>query len=273
MARQKGGAPQRRGVLYATMLFLFFLMLLALAVGGLWLLHRNRDFYSAFRMRIHPRFYLSAGLLLLGSSVLYTPFSYGISHFFILSSQGEGRFPALFFMFARPFLLAKAIFVSIFKKVLIYLERLTVLLAAAIAEVALFFLFLLFTGEDLFSVQGDPFAAAAEFMLRSPALIALSALLWAGVLFMMLISYLRYILCKYVLLSIPEASAFQALKVGRVAIRGHLWHTLAFYLRYGALCVLSFFGVSVAGKTPFSTYALRLAEEGWHLYCRRRSLR
>ena len=273
MPRQNGGAPQRRGVLYAMMLFLLFLILLALAVGGLWLVNRNSDFYSTFRMRIHPRFYLSTALLLVGSSVLYTPFSYGISHFFILASRGEGRFSALFFLFARPWLLAKAIGVSVLKKGLIYLERLAVLLAAALLEVVLFFSFLLFTGEDLFAVRGDPFAAAAEFMLRSPALIALSALLWAGVLFMMLISYLRYILCKYVLLCIPEASTLQALKVGTLAIRGHLWRTLGFYLRYGAVCILSLFGVSGAGKVPFSAYAGRLAEEGWHLYCRRRSLR
>ncbi len=273
MGRREGGAPQRRGVLYAMMIFLIFLLLLALAVGGLWLLHRNRDFYSAFRMRIHPRFYLSTALLLLGSSVLYTPFSYGISRFFILACRGEGRFSALFFLFGRPALLAKAILVSVMKKLWIYLERLVVLLAAALIEVGLFFSFLLFTGEDLFSVRGNPFAAAADFMLRSPALITLSALLWAGVLFMMLISYLRYILCKYVLLSVPEASAVQALKVGKLAIRGHLWKTLFFYLRYSALCILSLFGASGAGKVPFSSYACRLAEEGWHLYCRRRSLR
>lgn len=272
MARKKGNMPQRRGVLYAIMIFLVFLMLLVLAVGGLWLLHRNRDFYSALRMKIHPRFYLSTALLLLGSSVLYTPFSYGISHFFLLASRGEGRFGALFFLFARPVMLLKAIVVSVVKKMWIYLERLAVLLAAALLEVLLFFAFLLFTGEDLFSVRGDPFAAAAEFMLRSPALIALSAVLWAGVLFMMLVSYLRYILCKYVLLSVPEASVLQAVKVGRLAIRGHLFQTLFFYLRYAALCILSLFGMS-GGKEAFSSYASRLAEQGWHLYCRRRSLR
>jgi hypothetical protein len=248
-------------------------LLLAFALGGLWLYHRNRDFYSAFQMRLNPSFYLSAAILLLISSILYTPFSYGISHFFILASRGEGKFSALFFLFKRPGLMVKAIGVSIVKKVRIYLERLMVLLAAAIVEVALFFSFLLFTGVDLFSVRVDPFAAAAEFMLGSPALIALSILLWVGVLIMMLISYLRYILCKYVLLSIPEASVSQAMKVGKLAIRGHLWRTLFFYLQYGALCILSLFGGSAAGKIPFSSYACRLAENGWHLYCRRRSLR
>lgn len=268
---------EHRGVLYAIMILLTFLLAVGLFLGGLLLFHVNGDFYSAFRNRLDGGFYLSAALVLVFSSLLYTPFSYGISYYFI---RGNGRFYDLFFLFRRPLMLTKATAVSALKKILSYWERLLLLLAAALLEVALFFTFLVVTGEDVFSVQRDPFRLAAEFMLRSPWLIALSVLLWSGVLFGMLIIYLRYILCKYVLLLYPDAGVLQALWVGRGAIRGHLLRTLFFYLRYGAYCVLTVlsFGFSTRMIRPerhksFSVYACSLAEAGWRDYCRRRSRR
>ncbi len=280
MRDEKQTAPESRGVLYAIMTLLAFLVLILLVLGGLFLFNINKDFYSAFRGQIHRSFYLSAALVVIFSSVLYTPFSYGISRYFILSAKGEGEFRAIFFLFRKPLLLSKATVLSVFKKVVVYFERLQLLLAAAVLEVALFFAFLLVTGEDVFSVQGNPFHSAAEFMLRTPWLIGLSILLWSGVLLGILVIHLRYILCKYVLLLYPDAGVLQALRVGRSAIRGHLLKTMLFYLRYGAYCILIAisFGLSARIARPgkpqsFSVYACGLAEEGWRAYCRRRSLR
>lgn len=271
---------ESRGIFYAIMVLLAFLLLLALALGGVYLFHANRDFYSALRGQLDRRFYLSAALLLIFSTVLYTPFSYGISHYFLLSAKGEGRFGAVFFLFRRPLLLTKATAISIIKKVLVYFERILLLLAGALVEVALFFSFLVVTGEDIFSVQENPFRLAAEFMLRSPWLIGLSIALWSGVLLGFLVIHLRYILCKYMLLKYPDVGIFQAIRVGRSAIRSHLIKTMLFYLRYGAFCVLAVltFGLSVKmasswGHRSFSVYADELAEQGWRDYCRRRSLR
>ena len=277
MGRKQIYNAEHRGIFYAIMILLAFLLVVLLLLGGLFLFHVNEDFYSTFRNRLNGGFYLSAVLLLLFSSLLYTPFSYGISYYFI---RGSGRFRDLFFLFRLPFMLTKATVLSALKKLLSYLEQLSLLLLAALVEVALFFSFLVVTGEDVFSLQHDPFLLAAEFMLRSPWLIALTILLWSGVLLGMLIIYLRYILCKYVLLLYPDVGVLQALRVGRNAIKGHLMRTLLFYLRYGAYCILLVlsFGLTSRMVRPgrhksFSAYACGLVEAGWQDYCRRRSRR
>ncbi len=263
---------EHRGILYAVMTFLIFLAGIILILGGLYLFHRNEDFYAVFRQRLNGGFYLSAWLVLVFSSLLYTPFSYGISHYFI---KEGGGIKELFFLFRQPLLMTKAIAVSFLKKVLIYGERLLLLLGAAIVEVVLFFSFLLVTGENVFSVQENPFRLAAEFMLRSPWLIALSIILWSLFLLGILLIHLRYILCKYVLLLYPDAGVLQSLRVGRDAIKGNLIRTVFFYLRYGAYCVLvvlSFGMVRRLRHKRFSQYACQLTRSGWQDYCRKRSL-
>lgn len=273
MSQYKKEPLERRGIFYVLLLLVLFAALMVCGIGGLYLYHRNRDFYQAFRLRLLPSFYLSALGILLLSSVLYTPFSYGISYYFLRSFEGEARFSSLFFLFRRPFLLLKAIAVSVGKKACIYLERLAILFVASLLEVLLFFLFLLFKGEDLFGIEGNPFVLAAEFMAHTPPLIVLSILLWCGVLFMMVLSSVRYVLCKYLLLSVQDAGIGQVLKVGKQAIRGHLLQTLFFYLRYIVLMLLRLFLNQPFKKEPFSVYAERLAKAGWRDYCRKRSLR
>ncbi len=280
MKRKRKVISESRGVLYAIMLLLAFLLFLFLLIGGIYLFQVNRDFYSALEGRLRRGFYLSALSVLIFSSILYTPFSYGISRYFILSYRGEAGVGDLFFLFRTPLLMLKAVAVTMVKKVLIYLEQLLLLLLAALAEVALFFSFLVVTGEDVFSVQENPFRLAADFMLRSPALITLSIVLWASVLLWMLVIYLRYVLCKYVLLQYPAVGVWQAIRIGRDAIRGKVLQTLLFYLRYGAFCVLTLLAYGLSKRIAkakrhrsFSVYACDLAEQGWRTYCRRRSLR
>lgn len=273
MSRDKKVPLERRGIFYVLLLLVLFAALIVCGIGGLYLYHCNRDFYQAFRLRLSPSFYLSAVGVLLFSSVLYTPISYGISYYFIRSFEGNARFSALFFLFGRPTLLLKAVVVSMGKKVFIYLERLWILLAASLMEVVLFFLFLLFKGEDLFELEGNPFLLAAEFMAHTPPLIVLSVLLWCGVLLAMVFSSMRFVLCKYLLLSVQDAGIGQVLKVGRQAIRGHLLQTLFFYLRYIVLLLLGLFSNQGSMREPFSIYADRLAKAGWREYCRKRSLR
>lgn len=271
---QRSRVPhQRRGVFYTLLFFVFFAAMIVCGIGGLYLYYRNRDFYQAFRLRLSPQFYLSAAGILLFTSVLYTPFSYGISYYFLRSFEGKARFSSLFFLFARPSLLLKAVVVSMGKKACIYLERLLILLAASLVEVALFFLFLLFKGEDLFGIEGDPFLLAAEFMAHTPPLMVLSILLWCGVLLAMVLSSVRYVLCKYLLLSVQDAGIGQVLKVGRRAIRGHLLQTLFFYLRYVVWLLWGVFSNRKSDSQPFSVYADQLASAGWRDYCRKRSLR
>ncbi|MBQ8894300.1 MAG: hypothetical protein IJ043_07825 [Clostridia bacterium] len=246
---------RRKGFWYAAAVLLLFLFLMLLALGGIWLYHAHGDFYSALQGQLSGGFYLSAGLLLIFASVLYTPFSYGVSNYFIHAARGEGRFRQVFFLFRRPLLLTKATVLALVKKYLIWVERLFLLLMGALAEVALFFAFLVVTGDDVFAVRDNPFRLAAEFMLGSPWLIGLSIALWCGVLLGMLWIYLRYILCKYVLLKYPDAGILQILRIGRGS------------MHFGSL--LRF----LTARRSFSVYAMRLVEEGWREYCRKRSLR
>ncbi len=271
---------ESRGFLYAVMTLLAFLISVIISLGGLFLFNMNGDFYSALQGEINQGFFLSALLVLIFSSILFTPFSYGISHYFILSARERASFRALFFLFHQPILLTKATVVSILKKILIYFERLLLLLVAAILEVLLFFSFLLVSGADIFSVQENPFRLAAAFMLGSPWLVGLSILLWSCVLYGFILINLRYLLCKYVLLQYPAANVMQAVQVGRQAIRGKLFRTLLFYLRFCAIAVLTTLSFGLSARfadgiyqRSFSSYACELVEKGWQDYCRRRSLR
>lgn len=278
MAPPRQRVLESRGIFYAVMTALGALAVLGLALGGLWLFHRNGDFYSALRGRLDSGFYWSAALLLVFSSVFYTPFSYGISHYFLRSFEGQARFSDLFFLFRAPRLLTKATVLSMIKKGLVYLERLVVLLVGAVIQVALFFISLVITGENVFAVQGNPFLLAAQFMGHTPWLMGLSVVLWCGMLCLFFYIYLRYILCKYVLLLYPDVSVFQAIRVGKRALLGHLGATLLFYLGYGAFGVLNLLTMGLYARrarkhTGFSVYAARLVRRGWQDYCRRRSLR
>ena len=66
-------------ILYAVMLTLLFLLILGLIVGGILLFQAKGDFYSALKGELMNSVFYSAGFLLVFSSILYTPFSYGIS--------------------------------------------------------------------------------------------------------------------------------------------------------------------------------------------------
>lgn len=263
-----------RGIFYALILILIFFSILVLLWGGIYFFRQNNNFYDVFHGQLARGFYLTAIFILLGSSVAYAPFSFGISYYFLNLSEGRARFWDLFFLFRAPLLLFKAIFLSVVKKILIYGERLLILLGAALLEVILFFCFLVVRGEDIFAVEGSPFAAAADFMLRSPWLIGLSVLLWSGVLLMMFLSYLRYILCKYVMLEYEDVSIFQAVRVGRDSIKHHFFATFRFYFKYIATLILKTATLGRVPKGPivgFSTYARKLVKEGWRAYCKRRS--
>ena len=77
MKKERTPWAEGRGIFYATMVMLTFLAGLALLLGGVYLYNRNKDFYSALQGELNRGFYLTALLVLLGSSVVYTPFSFG----------------------------------------------------------------------------------------------------------------------------------------------------------------------------------------------------
>jgi len=266
-----------RGILYASATLLLFAAAVFLLIGGMLLYQINGDFYAAFRGGLHQGFYYQTIAVLAASSLVYAPFSFGISRYFIGAAQDSSRFSDLFFLFRKPRMLAKAALMTLIKKLLTYWERLLLLLLAATVEVLLFWSFLVLSGEDIFSMDGNPFIQAGEFMLRSPRLIALSIILWSGVLCGIFIIFLRYVLCKYVLLCYSDVRVFQAIRVAKLSIRGNLLRTMLFYLRYSSYVLLTLLTFGAFGRLrgvkhqSFSTYACSLVREGWIRYCNQRS--
>lgn len=266
-----------RGIFYATATFLLFTAAVLLLLGGMLLYQINGDFYAAFRGGLHQGFYYQTIAVLAASSFVYAPFSFGISRYFIGAAQDASRFSDLFYLFRKPRMLAKAALLTLLKKLLTYWERLLLLLLAAMAEVGLFWSFLVLSGEDIFSLGGNPFVQAGAFMLRSPQLIFLSIVLWSGVLFGFFIIFLRYILCKYVLICFPDVGVFQAIRVAKISIRGEVLRTLLFYLRYSSYVLLTMLTFGTFGRRrgvkhrTFSIYACDLVHVGWGKYCDRRS--
>ena len=268
---------ESRGILYAAAMALLFAALIFLVIGGIALYQINGDFYEAFRGGLHRGFYFQTIAVLAASSWVYAPFSFGISRYFISASQGTARFFEFFYLFRRPRTLAKAALLTLVKKLLTYWERLLLLLAAATLEVGLFFGFLILSGKDVFSMGGNPFVQAGEFMLQSPRLIAMSIILWCGFLIGLFVIFLRYVLCKYVLICYPDIRIFQAVRVARLSIRGKLLRTMFFYLRYGSYVLLTLLTFGAFGRRTrlkhrtFSAYACQLVRDGWGVYCDRRS--
>ena len=81
------------------------LMVLSLMVAifliASYLVSLENDPYTSFFKRIQPIFYLRAALILLISSLLYIPISYGISYYFLQSRCRNVGFSDMFYIFKK----------------------------------------------------------------------------------------------------------------------------------------------------------------------------
>ncbi len=242
-------------------LLVFFAIVLLIFIA-IFTFSVNGEFVAAFTGEISPSrwFYLSSLSVIFVSSLIYTPFSYGISYYFYKSRLQDTSIKELFYLFRNPRRLFRAIAVDSIKRVIVLGYRVFILLTAVVFECIIF----LIATNDF---EGDILDKAAH-LLTSDSFIILTVLAWCVVIIAFFIVKIRLILCKYVLIYNPDSSIRQCILIGRRAIRGKVKLVIGFYIRYLAIYIftfltLGFFHARRVTKTrdSFSSYAVRLVKD------------
>lgn len=236
----------------------------------------NSEFVSAFEGGIKNSFYISTLIILIGSSIVYTPISIGVSSYFIMSSFGlKPRFTQIFYLFKEPVRLFKGIAMNTIKSILLLLQRLFILFVALTVELVIFFITVVMSGENIFIYEKNFLSAAADLMLGSKFFIIMTIIEWAIVILLLLIFKVRFIFCKYAFIRFEDIGVIEAIRIGLISVKGYQVKTLLYYLRYISENILIFctFGlVHIENRTErFSVYAIRMVENGQHRYYKYRS--
>ncbi len=225
------------------LVFLGAVLIASLAVAAFFY---EGEFVSALKGRIKPTptFIISTVLVLFFSSVLYTPFSYGISMYFLKSKTEKTSYLQIFYLFKNMRLLLKAVLIDTIRRLITTLIRLIVLGVAVVVEILVLCLF-----QDVTRVI---FVTVTVFM-------------WSVVITFFFVIKLKFILCKYVFIAKPQSRVLYCISKGRRAIQGKIIETLRFYLKYLAIYIFSFFTLGFSGakrvnhnRDSFCTYAVRL---------------
>ena len=266
-----------RGIAFA----IAFGLLVLLVIAALFMFNTRGEFVKALRgeVKISLSFYLSTLIVIVVSSILFTPFSFGISYYFINSKAGTGKFSQVFYLFRRPSLMLRAIAVNTLKKILLNLWRVVILAFAVLAECGVFAISIALSGENIFEYESDFLAGAAQYVTHDTFFIALTIAEWCIVLLLLIYCNMRYMMCKYALIRFPQLRVIEAIRVGVFSIRGRVFKTYMFYLGYIAYCIFTFItmGLNAAASKAgshdtFSTYAVRIVENGIEAYYLKRSL-
>ncbi len=207
------------------------------------------EFVSALSLRIKPtpRFIVTTVLVLFFSSVLYTPFSYGISMYFLKSKTTKSTILTCFYLFKNKRLLVKAILVDTLRRVITTFLRACVLVIAVVLELLLLGLF--------------------KDVTRS-VFVSVTVVMWCFVIVTFFIIKLKFILCKYALIANPQAKVVDCIKIGTRAINKKIVVTLRFYLKYLAIYIFMFFTIGFSrarrinrSRDSFCTYAVGLVSK------------
>lgn len=210
---------------------------------------REGEFVSALTLRISPtpQFIVTTVAVLFFSSVLYTPFSYGISMYFLKSKTGKASVLTCFYLFKNPRLAIKAVMVDTLRRVLTTFMRVAVLVIAVVLELLLLGLF--------------------DSVTR-PVFVGVTVVMWCVVITMFFIIKLKFILCKYVLIAKPDTKAIDCIKIGSRAINKKILVTLRFYLKFLAIYIFMFFTLGLTrarrinkSRDSFCTYAVELVSK------------
>lgn len=248
-----------------------------LVITALFLLSTKGEFIKAFsgELGLSPSFYVYTLLVILMSSVLYTPFSFGISYYFINSKSGNGRFSQIFYLFKTPALLFKAILMNSVKQILLSVWRVIILASAVILECGLFVITVILDGQNIFDYEDDFFATVSKFISQNNFFILLTVLAWCLVIIALAQVKMRYIFCKYALIRYPDLGIIECIRVGAFSIRGRILKTVAFYYKYIVMYIFTFLTFGLAEKKrycdSFSFYAMREVERGIERYYRFRN--
>ena len=217
-----------------------FVAAVGVIVGGIIYYNKNGSFLS----NINLQFVGGAAAVLFATSVIYTPFSYGISYFFLRTKTDTARFLDIFYLFKNPRILLRTIVCDTVRRLIITLIRTLILLTAALAELLMLLL-----------------------DLGTQLSILLHVIAWSTVLFLMFLVKIRFILCKYALICYPNGTLISVFRRGLLAIKGHTSLVIRFYIKYLAVYIFSFVTLGLARtrlvnkrRDSFCTYAVRLVK-------------
>ena len=262
-----------------SVIIIFFFIFLIIIVA-LFMFNTKGEFVKALNGQIKPSlsFYVTTLIVLLVSSVLFTPFSFGISNYFINSKVGTGNFSQVFYLFKNPRLMFKAVIMNTLKNTIINFYRVITLVFALLAECGVFVISVAISGENIFDYEQNFLPSVAQFITHNTFFIILTVIEWCIVLMIFIILKMRYIMCKYALIRFPQLKIIETLRVGEFAIRGKILRTILFYIKYISIYIFTFLtmGLSKAvirnkNRDSFSTYAVRVVESGIEGYYNRRS--
>ncbi len=253
------------------MVAIVFVLAVAIVIVAIFMFFKKGEFVSAFRdeLDMSPLFYITALTVVFLSSIVYTPFSFGISKYLINSKTNTQRFADIFYLFSRPRLLLKAVVANSIKKLIIAGYRIVVLLFAVMFECLLFAAVLFFKTNNI-EKSISVLVQKASFAATNGVFIFFTVIAWALVILLFIYVKTKYILCKYALILKPEISALQSIRIGRRAVNKKIFKTVAFYIKYVAIYMFVFLTLGLSGvksvkntRDSFSLYAIGLVKN----YC------
>ncbi len=255
-----------------SIVLLFVIFVLILVIANL-IASLEGDPYLSFFERLQPSFYLRTVLILAFSSLLYTPLSYGVSNIIYQGTLREIQISDLFYLFLKPVILFKAILLRLLIWVVRGFYQLLTLLGGIILETAFCLIHLAAAGENILNLSVGQLPNAICVILEYNSFRWLSVLLWICVLCVLVVTHLRFMLCKYALLRYEELSALEAIRIGRLAMSGGFFkfcfRVLQNYSYY--ILLIGSFGLAYRflkkrRSEPFMNFAMRKVSEGRRLY-------
>lgn len=260
-------------VTVGSVILLFFATVVLLMVANfLANLYMEEGFAGVAKIRLRNVFYWRALLILALSSVVYTPFSYGISYLFYRNATGMGvQVRHLFFFFGAPRFLGKAICAKIVISLMTAMLGILVLLLVCAIQLGLLFPVLLWQQADFFSK--DVFGMLVRLFSHQKWFAVMTLLLWSITLLWLIAVRLRFSLCKFALLLYPNFSVYEMIKVGLMVTKGKVLYIFFHYIRLTAYCLVLIFSFGLAARklrkaapTAFSLWAMHQIEDARKKY-------
>ncbi len=256
----------------ASIVLLFVVFVLILVVANL-IASLEGDPYLSFFERLQPAFYVRTVLILAVSSLLYTPISYGVSNIIYQNSFRETQIHDLFYLFLKPDVLLKAILLRLLIWVVRGFYQLLTLLCGIVLETVFCLIHLAAAGESILDLSVGQLPSSICIILEYKSFKWLSVILWISVLCVLIITHLRFMLCKYALIQYEELSAIEAIRIGRLAMSGRFFMFCFRVLQNYSYYILLIGSFGLARRflkkrrgEPFMAFAMRLVSDGRRLY-------
>lgn len=246
---------------------LVFFAVVVIIIAAMFIFSVEGEFLAALSGRISLKlsFYVSTLVVLFVSSILFTPFSFGIANYFINSKTGDASFSQIFYLFSKPRLLLKAVYMNFLKKIFINIYNIAVIVVAVVAECGIFVISIILSGENIFDYEKEFVDSVITFMSSDPFFITLTIIEWVLVICVFVYVHIKFSMCKYVLIANSNVGPLEAIKIGRFAIEGLIFKTLIFYFKFLSIYIFTFVTLGLVraiakskSSDSFSTYALRI---------------